>query len=165
MNASVVVAREATARLHIEIKFSRQNRRAQLFRYLMSWPYVSSFRAGIANRILYHLQQDPWRLKASTRQITHGMVSRMKISAVVSHRALPHNRVLARGMASMAFAATAICCGGGAGKARPQQSGEGLPVRVQVARSEPVNDTTEYVATLKSRDSAVIMPEVEGRIT
>jgi len=29
----------------------------------------------------------------------------------------------------------------------------------------PISDTTEYVATLKSRDSAVIMPEVEGRIT
>jgi len=29
----------------------------------------------------------------------------------------------------------------------------------------PVNDTSEYVATLKSRDSAVIMPQVEGQIT
>jgi RND family efflux transporter MFP subunit len=29
----------------------------------------------------------------------------------------------------------------------------------------PVSDTTEYVATLKSRDSAVIMPQVEGQIT
>jgi RND family efflux transporter MFP subunit len=28
-----------------------------------------------------------------------------------------------------------------------------------------VNDTTEYVATLKSRDTAVIMPQVEGVIT
>lgn len=34
-----------------------------------------------------------------------------------------------------------------------------------MARPVPVNQTTEYVATLKSRDSAVIMPEVEGRIT
>jgi RND family efflux transporter MFP subunit len=41
----------------------------------------------------------------------------------------------------------------------------GVPVKVQVARSVSVSDTTEYVATLKSRDSAVIMPEVEGRIT
>jgi RND family efflux transporter MFP subunit len=29
----------------------------------------------------------------------------------------------------------------------------------------PVSDASEYVATLKSRDSAVIMPEVEGRVT
>ena len=29
----------------------------------------------------------------------------------------------------------------------------------------PVEDATEYVATLKSRDSAVIMPQVEGEVT
>ena len=32
-------------------------------------------------------------------------------------------------------------------------------------KSQKVNDTTEYVATLKSRDSAVVMPQVEGIIT
>jgi RND family efflux transporter MFP subunit len=36
---------------------------------------------------------------------------------------------------------------------------------VQIAQAAPVDQTTEYVATLKSRDSAVIMPEVEGTIT
>ncbi len=41
----------------------------------------------------------------------------------------------------------------------------GTSFKVQTAQSAPVNETTEYVATLKSRDSAVIMPEVEGRIT
>ena len=40
-----------------------------------------------------------------------------------------------------------------------------MPVKVQVARATPVNDATEYVATLKSRDSAVIMPQVEGQVT
>jgi RND family efflux transporter MFP subunit len=40
-----------------------------------------------------------------------------------------------------------------------------MPVKVEVARAIPVNDATEYVATLKSRDSAVIMPQVEGQIT
>jgi RND family efflux transporter MFP subunit len=29
----------------------------------------------------------------------------------------------------------------------------------------PISDSTEYVATLKSRDSAIIMPQVEGHIT
>jgi RND family efflux transporter MFP subunit len=38
-------------------------------------------------------------------------------------------------------------------------------VKVQTAQLVPVKDTTEYVATLKSRDSAVIMPQVEGQIT
>jgi RND family efflux transporter MFP subunit len=40
-----------------------------------------------------------------------------------------------------------------------------IPVKVVVAQDVPVDDTTEYVATLKSRDSAVIMPQVEGVIT
>ena len=40
-----------------------------------------------------------------------------------------------------------------------------MPVKVQEARATAVNDATEYVATLKSRDSAVIMPQVEGQIT
>lgn len=40
-----------------------------------------------------------------------------------------------------------------------------IPVKVEVARLVPVNETTEYVATLKSRDAAVIMPQVEGQIT
>jgi RND family efflux transporter MFP subunit len=40
-----------------------------------------------------------------------------------------------------------------------------IPVKVAVAQDVPVDDTTEYVATLKSRDSAVIMPQVEGVIT
>jgi RND family efflux transporter MFP subunit len=33
------------------------------------------------------------------------------------------------------------------------------------AKAQPVNDASEYVATLKSRDSAVIMPQVEGQVT
>ena len=40
-----------------------------------------------------------------------------------------------------------------------------MPVKVVEARAVPVNDASEYVATLKSRDSAVIMPQVEGQIT
>jgi RND family efflux transporter MFP subunit len=40
-----------------------------------------------------------------------------------------------------------------------------MPVKVQEARATAVNDATEYVATLKSRDSAVIMPQVEGQVT
>jgi RND family efflux transporter MFP subunit len=40
-----------------------------------------------------------------------------------------------------------------------------MPVKVIEARPMPVNDTSDYVATLKSRDSAVIMPQVEGQIT
>lgn len=59
------------------------------------------------------------------------------------------------------------CSGGGQGQAAPGGGGAppGIPVKVQVAQASPINETTEYVATLKSRDSAVVMPEVEGQIT
>jgi RND family efflux transporter MFP subunit len=41
----------------------------------------------------------------------------------------------------------------------------GMPVKVLEAKAVPVNDASEYVATMKSRESAVIMPQVEGQIT
>jgi RND family efflux transporter MFP subunit len=40
-----------------------------------------------------------------------------------------------------------------------------MPVKVQVAQATAVSQTSDYVATLKSRDSAIIMPEVDGRVT
>jgi RND family efflux transporter MFP subunit len=50
---------------------------------------------------------------------------------------------------------------------KPAEAGgpQAMPVQVKTAHPEKVNDTTEYVATLKSRDTAVIMPQVEGIIT
>src|SRR6266478_6859959 len=54
-------------------------------------------------------------------------------------------------------------CGDSKGaKAAPPQA---MPVKVQTANSQKDNDTTDYVATLKSRDSALVMPQVEGIIT
>ena len=48
----------------------------------------------------------------------------------------------------------------------PQAAGmQAMPVKVMEAKAQPVNDASEYVATLKSRDSAVIMPQVEGQVT
>jgi len=47
--------------------------------------------------------------------------------------------------------------------AKPQAAGA-MPVQVEEARAVPVSDTSDYVATLKSRNSAVIMPQVEGQI-
>jgi RND family efflux transporter MFP subunit len=57
----------------------------------------------------------------------------------------------------------ATACGNSknASAAAPQA----MPVKVQTAKAERVDDTTDYVATLKSRDSAVVMPQVEGIIT
>ncbi|HEX7423655.1 MAG TPA: efflux RND transporter periplasmic adaptor subunit [Terriglobales bacterium] len=42
---------------------------------------------------------------------------------------------------------------------------QAMPVKVQTAKAQKVDDTTDYVAALKSRDSAVVMPQVEGIIT
>ena len=67
------------------------------------------------------------------------------------------------GMALL-LSALGVGCSGNAGGAQAPQGG-GMPVKVEVAHSVPVSDTTDYVATLKSRASAVIMAEVEGRIT
>jgi RND family efflux transporter MFP subunit len=59
-----------------------------------------------------------------------------------------------------------IGCSGNAKPAQPTEGGfQAMPVKVMEAKTMPVNDASEYVATLKSRDSAVIMPQVEGQIT
>jgi RND family efflux transporter MFP subunit len=55
-----------------------------------------------------------------------------------------------------------VGCGGTAA-GRPD--GQGTPVKMETLHAVPVEDATEYVATLKSRDSAVIMPQVEGQVT
>jgi RND family efflux transporter MFP subunit len=49
---------------------------------------------------------------------------------------------------------------------KPQAGGpQAIPVKVLEAHAVPINDAGEYVAMLKSRDSAVVMPQVEGQIT
>src|SRR5277367_234261 len=62
-------------------------------------------------------------------------------------------------------AALGMACSGNSVKGAPPPEDPAIPVKIQVAQSTPISDTTEYVATLKSRDSAVIMPQVEGQIT
>jgi RND family efflux transporter MFP subunit len=42
---------------------------------------------------------------------------------------------------------------------------QAMPVKVHTASPSKVAESTEYVATLKSRDSAVVSPQVEGIIT
>jgi RND family efflux transporter MFP subunit len=62
------------------------------------------------------------------------------------------------------LAGFSTACGGGAASGAAPQGPQGVPVKIAIARSVDVSDSTEYVATLKSRESAAIMPEVEGRI-
>jgi RND family efflux transporter MFP subunit len=68
------------------------------------------------------------------------------------------------GIALVALSASVACSKNAA--QTPHAGGmPAMPVKVLEAKAMPVNDSSEYVATLKSRDSAVIMPQVEGQIT
>jgi RND family efflux transporter MFP subunit len=77
------------------------------------------------------------------------------------HKVLKESLLL---LAIACIGATLGCSGNGPANAHAGGP-PAMPVKVQVARPTPVNDSTEYVATLKSRDSAVIMPQVEGQVT
>ena len=71
----------------------------------------------------------------------------------------------ARLAAVLTLAGIGVACSGDSVKGAAPQGPAGIPVKVETAQLVPVKDTSEYVATLKSRDSAVIMPQVEGQIT
>lgn len=48
----------------------------------------------------------------------------------------------------------------------PQKASfQAMSVKVIEAKPVPIDEASEYVATLKSRDSAIIMPQVEGQVT
>ncbi|HET6176452.1 MAG TPA: efflux RND transporter periplasmic adaptor subunit [Candidatus Sulfotelmatobacter sp.] len=74
---------------------------------------------------------------------------------------------VAKSLFIVGLAASGIMLGCSSNAAQnPHAAGPGaMPVKVLEARAMPVSDATEYVATLKSRDSAVIMPQVEGQVT
>lgn len=69
------------------------------------------------------------------------------------------------GLLTVALAATVACSKNAAQNPKAGGGPPAMPVKVMEAKAVPVNDTSDYVATLKSRDSAVIMPQVEGQIT
>lgn len=55
-------------------------------------------------------------------------------------------------------------CKSSKGSAAPQGP-QAMPVKVEAVRMQKVNDSTEFVATVRSRDAAVLQPQVEGQIT
>jgi RND family efflux transporter MFP subunit len=67
-----------------------------------------------------------------------------------------------------AIALISISVLGCSNKAKTQGTGgpggRGFPVKTQLARESVIPDYTEYIATLQSRGSAVLQPEVEGQI-
>jgi RND family efflux transporter MFP subunit len=64
-----------------------------------------------------------------------------------------------------ALIAGTLACGDGKTAKAGAPGPQAMRVQVRTAHPAKVDDTTEYVATLKSRDSAVVMPQVEGIIT
>jgi len=78
-----------------------------------------------------------------------------------------YREFVVKGLLAAGLAASAVTVGCTSNAAQTPKSGGpmGMPVKVLEAKAVPVNDASEYVATLKSRDSAVIMPQVEGQIT
>jgi RND family efflux transporter MFP subunit len=63
----------------------------------------------------------------------------------------------------------ALCVTSCGGKSQADNPGGGappaMPVQVVVAEPQIINDTTEYLALLKSRHSAILNPQVEGQVT
>ncbi len=84
-------------------------------------------------------------------------------SAIHRSRSLFYSAILLSATLSLC----SLTSGCGKEQAANQQApgGGAVGVKIQVAKSVKVEDSSEYVATLKSRDSAVIMPQVEGQIT
>src|ERR1700730_6521319 len=68
-------------------------------------------------------------------------------------------------LAALVASGATLACSSHAAQSSQAGGAPAMPVKVQEARATPLNDATEYVATLKSRDSAVIMPQVEGQVT
>jgi RND family efflux transporter MFP subunit len=66
---------------------------------------------------------------------------------------------------SAALAVVVGCGQKDSAKGAPGMPPGGMPVQVQVVKSDTIPDTTEYLSVLKSRHSANINPQVEGQIT
>lgn len=71
-------------------------------------------------------------------------------------------QVLAPSFLGALLLITTACTENKGAQAGPPQA---MPVQVKTAQPAKVDETTEYVATLKSRETAVVMPQVEGIIT
>jgi RND family efflux transporter MFP subunit len=83
---------------------------------------------------------------------------------VRNHQSLSVKSFLQASVLVVASALT-IACSGNAAQSAQAGGPPAMPVKVLEAHPVPVNDASDYVATLKSRDSAVIMPQVEGQVT
>ena len=70
-------------------------------------------------------------------------------------------------LAVSAVAVGAVGCGktSAGGDAAGAGAMQAMPVQVEVAKTQKIPDSTEYLSLLKSRNSSIINPQVEGYIT
>jgi len=77
--------------------------------------------------------------------------------------------VFGRSFAALCFAAavlmTAGCSQRSGGSGPPEGGPPAFPVKVVVVQEQMVPDATDYLATLRSRNSSALQPQVEGEIT
>ncbi len=79
---------------------------------------------------------------------------------------MPNRGQARRSLASLlSVAAFAAACGGGTPAGPPGGGRPAMPVEVVTLAERPVEQTTEFVGTLKSRRSTTVQPQVEGFVT
>jgi RND family efflux transporter MFP subunit len=99
-----------------------------------------------------------------------GESGRMVESQDISNRRKRERGGLGAAAAALAVAAViagAVGCGktSAGGDSAAAGAMQAMPVQVQIAKSQKIPDSTEYLSLLKSRNSSIINPQVEGQIT
>jgi RND family efflux transporter MFP subunit len=99
-----------------------------------------------------------------------GESGRMVESQDISNRGKRERGGLGAAAAALAVAAViagAVGCGktSAGGDSAAAGAMQAMPVQVQIAKSQKIPDSTEYLSLLKSRNSSIINPQVEGQIT
>jgi RND family efflux transporter MFP subunit len=70
-----------------------------------------------------------------------------------------------RAVAAIAIVAIAGACNGAPAGQPPGQGMPPTPVALAIARAAPIEETSEYVGSLKSLQSTTVQPQVDGQIT
>ena len=85
---------------------------------------------------------------------------------MMQHLFLTSRRQRGRLLYTCLAAGATFAFGGCSGKPQgPQGPPPAMAVKIDAITQQPITDSSEYVSTLKSRDSATISPQVEGSIT
>jgi RND family efflux transporter MFP subunit len=76
------------------------------------------------------------------------------------------NRIFSLGCGAVLVSVAITGCQNNSQKAAPAAQGmQAMPVKTVAVALEPVAQSSEYMATVKSRRSATLQPQVEGRLT